>query len=92
MEGILHQQVDYIFPTKSVRVFSQDLPYITGDIKKLDKYIKKKYKMKVKSDKYLKVKKAYDNKMKKAASKHLKKYVTDIMEEAPGKAYQNVVK
>ena len=26
--------------------------------------------------------------MKKAASKHLKKYVTDIMEEAPGKAYR----
>ena len=39
MERILNQQVDITFPTKSVRVSSQDLPYITGDIKKLDRYI-----------------------------------------------------
>ena len=49
MELILNQQVDLTFPTKSVRVSSQDLPYITGDIKKLDKYIKKVYKLKGKS-------------------------------------------
>jgi hypothetical protein len=88
MELILNQQVDSIFPTKTVRVSSQDLPYITGDIKKLDKYVKKEYKSKGKSDKYLKLKKIYDIKMKKAASDHLTQYVTDMMGEAPGKAYR----
>ena len=92
MERILNQQVAITFPTKSVRVSSQDLPYITGDIKKLDRYIKKEYKSKGKSDKYLKLKQVYNNKMKKAASDHLNKYVTDMMGEAPGKAYRALKK
>ena len=83
MERILNQQVAITLPTKSVRVSSQDLPYITGDIKKLDRYIKKEYKSKGKSDKYLKLKQLYNNQMKKAASDHLNKYVTDMMGEAP---------
>ena len=92
MELILNQQVDSIFPTKTVCVSSQDLPYITGDIKNLDKYVKKEFKSKGKSDKYLKLKKIYDIKMKKAASDQLTisqtKYVTDMMGEAPCMAYR----
>ena len=88
MEKMFSDKVDNLFPVRSCRVSNSDLPYITAEIKKLDKYVKKEYKLKGKSEKYLKLKSIYDCKMTKAASDHLNKYVRDLKEQAPGKAYQ----
>jgi hypothetical protein len=54
----------------------------------LDRYIKREYKAKGKSPKYIQLKESYDQKMKRAAEDHLQKYVRDMKEEAPGKAYR----
>ena len=51
MEDMLRQKVCVIFPTKTVRVSTEDKPFITAELKKLDKYIKREYKARGKSDK-----------------------------------------
>ena len=50
-------------------------------------YIKREYKSKGKSQKYLEMKEKYDMRFKKAAQSQLDKFVEDMMEENPGKAY-----
>lgn len=92
MEGRLQQQVKIVFPTKEVRLSNEDKPFFTSELKKLDKYIKKEYRKKGKSQKYQKLKAAYDEKYQKAASHYLNGCIVDMMEEAPGKAYRAIKK
>jgi hypothetical protein len=54
----------------------------------MKKYLKREYNLKGKTDKYVRLKLSYDTKFKAAADNHLQKYVRDMMEEAPGKAYK----
>ena len=49
--------------------------------------MKREYKNKGKSQKYLEMKEKYDARFKKAAQNQLDKFVEDMMEENPGKAY-----
>jgi hypothetical protein len=91
-ESILQNKVDYIFPQKICRISNQDFSFITGDIKKLKTYLKREYNVKGKTEKYLQLKEAYDAKFKAAAENHLTKYVRDMMQEAPGKAYKAMKK
>ena len=88
----LQNKVDQIFPEKKVRISSQDLPFITSEIKTLQKYLKREYKKRGKSAKYHALKAAYDEKFKKAAKNQLDKYVEDMMTENPGKAYSAMKK
>ena len=88
MEEIMRHKVESTFPIKTVRVSNQDKPFITAELKKLDKYVKKEYKLKGKTEKYDKLKIIYDQKFKKAASHFLSGCVEDMMQEAPGKAYR----
>ena len=62
LEHMLRTKVNVVFPTKSVRVSNQDKPYITAELKKFDKYVKKEYKSRGKSEKYVKLKLIYDTK------------------------------
>ena len=87
MRTALQHKVNQIFPEKSVRISNQDVPFITSDLKKLQCYLKREYKRKGKSQKYIYLKSAYDIKFKKAAQDQLNKYVEDMMYENPGKAY-----
>ena len=92
MEEKVRQKVQTVFPTKQVRISADDKPFITAEIKKLDKYVKKEYKLRGKSDKYCKLKRIYDDKFKKASSDYLNGVVKDMMTEAPGKAYRALKK
>ena len=92
MEEMCRRQVKLVFPTKSVRVSSQDKPFITCELKKLDKYAKREYRLRGKTEKYVKLKSVYDTKFKKASSEFLRGCITDMMEEAPGKAYRAMKK
>ena len=88
MERILLDRVEHQFPTKSVQVSNGDFAFIMAEIKKLDKYVKREYKLRGKTVKYFQLKAAYDQKFKKAAADHLQKFVRDMKEQAPGKAYR----
>ena len=90
LEERLRDKVNTVFPTKSVRLSNEDKPFFTAELKKLDKYVKKQYKLKGKTAKYLKLKTAYDKKYKKAAAQYLNGCVEDMMLEAPGKAYRAI--
>ena len=92
MEEKVRQKVQTVFPTKQVRISADDKPFITAEIKKLDKYVKREYKLRGKSDKYCMLKQIYDEKFKKASSGFLTGCVQDMMIEAPGKAYRALKK
>ena len=77
-----------IIPVKSVRVSNEDNPFFSAELKKLDRYVKKEYRQKGKSTKYLRLKTADDSKYRKAAAFYLNGCVADMMVEAPGKAYR----
>ena len=65
-----------------------DKPYITAELKKMDRQIKREYKKRCKSAKYKGLKSSYDEKLKKAAQVYLEKNVRSLKEDDPGKAYR----
>ena len=92
LEDRLREKVKVIFPTKSVRLSNEDKPFFSKELKILDKYVKKEYKLRGKSAKYIKLKTAYDKKYNKTAAHYLNGCVQDMMLEAPGKAYRAIKK
>ena len=84
---IFQEQVDEKFPLKQVRISNIDKPWITHDIKKLDRWKKTEYKKKGKSDKYMNLLNSYNDKVYSASKQYLKKNVSDLMEAAPGRAW-----
>ena len=89
---ITEEQVNKYFPLKECRVSSTDKPWITKDIKKLDRLRKSEYKKNGKSTKYIGLLESYNRTFERAARTHLKQNVTELMEAAPGKAWQTLKK
>ena len=53
-----------IFPTQTVKIYpSIDVPFYTKELKNLDRQLKREYRRKYKSEKYLRLKKLYDDKI-----------------------------
>jgi hypothetical protein len=48
-------------------------PYITADLKKMDRQIKREYRKRCHSEEYTRLKKSYDEKLKNAAKAYLDK-------------------
>ena len=93
LENIFNSKLERFLPQKTVRINQNiDKPYITLELKKLDRKLKREYRKHRQSDKYLSLKKLYDEKLKKAAQAHLDKNVRSLKEDAPGKAYQTLKK
>ena len=65
-----------------------DKPYITAELKKLDRKVKREYKKHGKSSKYARLKHSYDLKLRQAANAYLEKNVRSLKEDDPGKAYR----
>ena len=60
-EKMVQHKLDVIFPTKNVKINPNvDLPFITAELKNLDRLIKREYRKHSKSMKYLRLKKKYD--------------------------------
>ena len=92
-EEKIFEKLDTILPTKTVKINPNwDKPYITLELKKMDRQIKRQYRRQGKSEKYVKMKMTYDLKMKKAAQAYLEKNVQSLKEDDPGKAYTNLKK
>ena len=87
MQDLMNEKLDKYLPKKSARFTTQDQPYITCQLKKLDRRVKKEYSKKGSSLKYETLKAEYDEKRKKAAKSHIEKNVHMLMESEPGKAY-----
>ena len=73
----MNEKLDKYLPKKSARFTTQDQPYITCQLKKLDRRVKKEYSKKGISLKY--------EKRKKAAKSHIEKNVHMLIESEPGR-------
>ena len=92
-ENIITSKLNSILPTKSIKINPfYDKPYITAELKKLDRMIKRTYRRQGKSKKYISLKKCYDEKMVKAAEAYLNENVRSLKEDNPGRAYKSLKK
>ena len=86
-QAVSEHQLNEYFPIKQCRVSNTDKPWISKEIKQIDRWKKEEYRKNGKSIKYLNMLKSYNQKFKSAAQQHLRRNVTDLMEAAPGKAW-----
>ena len=88
-EKLVQEKLDLILPQKSVKIFpNSDKPFITSDLKKLDRQVKREYRKHNKSAKYLRLKTDFDIKYKQAAANYLEKNVRSLVEEKAMKSIQ----
>ena len=92
LKDVTEQQLNKFFPIKQCRVTNTDKLWITKEIKKLDRWKKAEYRRNGKSKKYIGLLQSYYQKYKEATKMHLKRNVSDLMQAAPGKAWQTVKK
>ena len=87
LKNILQNKVNEYFPEKQVRISNTDKPWVTNEIKKLDRWKKNEYKKHGKTKKYTELKGVFEEKKLKAEKLYLNKNVTELMEAAPGRAW-----
>ena len=92
LEKILTEKMDEIFPKLEIKLRPFDKPFITRELKILDRRKKREYLKKGKSENYMKLKKKFDCKFKKAAANYLEKNVRNLKEADPSKAYSTLKK
>ena len=62
----MNTKLDVIFPTQTVKINpSIDVPFYNKELKNLDRQLKREYRRKYKSEKYLRLKQLYDEKYEK---------------------------
>ena len=87
LQTLLTEMLDKTCPQKIVKVRTEDKPYITKELKILDRKRRREYRRHGKTDKYQDLNSRYAQKMKAASQDFLDKSVRSLMESAPGKAY-----
>ena len=92
LQTTLEKKLDEIFPKKTIKTSSSDKPFITAELKKLDRKKKKEYRKWGRSDKYIKLQAEFQIKFKKAAKKYIEKNSTALKQENPGKAFATLRK
>ena len=87
MEAKLKNKLDEVLPEKNIKTSNNDKPFITADLKHLDRRKKREYRKNGQSTKYKQLKQKFDRKYLKAAEKYIIKNVTELKQADPGKAY-----
>ena len=86
VHDLLGAKVEDFFPEKIVKLSSEDKPFITKELKSLDRKRKREWKKNGKSERYKLLNKEFKEKFKKASSEFLKKNVSELKHSNPGKA------
>jgi hypothetical protein len=87
MEAKFKDKLDEVLPEKTIKTSNDDKPFITPDLKYLDRRKKREYRKNGQSSKYAQLKQKFDRKYQKAAEKYILKNVTELKQSDPGKAY-----
>ena len=87
LQNKLFEILNKTCPTKTVKLRLHDKPFITKELKDMDKKRKKEYKKHGKTNKYAKLNADYNNKFKAESKKYLNKNVDSLKESNPGQAY-----
>ena len=87
LHEILNKVLDECCPTKTVRIRPQvDKPFITKELKTLDRQRKREYRKHRKSEKYINLNHLYEAKYKKASKDYLDKMMLELEDANPSKA------
>ena len=86
-QKILVDKLDEIFPEKIRKVNSDDQPWVSFKLKKLDRKRKRIYHKERKSDKWKKLNNIFKKEVKSAKSEFYKKTVADLKQKKPGQWY-----
>ena len=92
LKEILAEKVDQFFPQETFRISSKDKPYLTKELKQLDRQKKRVYRKQGRSQKYLELLSKFDAKFEKAVADHLEKNGKLLKTSNPSKAYATLKK
>ena len=87
LHGQLLENLDRFCPVQEFKLSTHDKPFITKELKRIDRQKNREYLKSGKTDKYLKLKSLFDTKFKEAAQKYLNKNLDHLREAEPGKAF-----
>ena len=90
-ENITMNKLNQFCPTKSVRISSQDKPWVCAELKHLHRLKSREYNKRGKTEKYRTLSKQFTEKYNSEAKKYLRKNMDELMDCKPGQAY-NVLK
>ena len=88
MESKFKKKMDKIFPLKTLKICSDDKPWINCDLKSLSRRKRREYVKHGRSLKYQKLQEKFDKKYREAAERYLTNNVNELKFTNPGKAYK----
>ena len=88
LEHTLKSKVESIFPLKTKRLSSHDKPFITSEIKKIDRQRSREYVKNGKSLKYMRLKKLFNEKYRAASEKYLETSIKSLETSKVGQAFR----
>ena len=88
MESKLMNYLESCLPQKKVKLSSYEKPWISYELKYLDRRKKREYSKNGRSEKFLKLKAKFDQKYKEAAGRYINKNVSELKITNPGKAFK----
>ena len=83
LDNMIREMVDIAFPPVTTKVHPNDKPYITAEIKKMDRKRKREFRLRGKSAKYHEINSVYKRKIKEGARKYIEKKVTFVKKGNP---------
>ena len=86
-EQLLGNKLNQFCPEKEVKLSSQDKPFITSELKKIDRLKNREYTKRGKTQKYKDLEKKFQLKYKMEAEKYLSKNLGALKSTKPGQAY-----
>jgi hypothetical protein len=89
-QQMLLQKMDECLPEKSITVTSDDKPWITSEIKQLDRKQKREFCKNRKSAKWIKLNKTYKDKFKQAKNYYYQNIVKDLKNSNPGQWFSKL--
>ena len=90
LEEMLMNKINSIFPEKSLKVNQNDKPWMSLELKKLDRRRKNEYLKHKKSEKWKNLNEEFQKKSKYQKEVYYKTMVEDLKESSPGKWYSKV--
>ena len=87
-EESLTNKLNLFCPEKELKLSSHDKPFITAELKQLDRQRNREYLKRGKTDKYLQLKRQFDTKYRKASEKYLNKHLEELKEAKPGQVFK----
>ena len=87
LQALLSDMLEASLPTKTVKLRNNDKPFITQEIKVIDRKRRREYDKHGKSQKYLALNTVYERKLKAAKQSYLNRNVRALLDTEPGRAY-----